>query len=109
MPTGNWTVGSRTLDGGERGTLSWFEVGRLRLGRLRRNDIYHYTDEFLAMTALAGRGRPRDARRHNGGIDWIDAAAVTGNFALNLGAGASHGQRRRPGSRSPAAPRSRTR
>ena len=53
------------------------------------NDVYHYTDEFLAMAALAGESGRTSLADLNGGIDWIDAAAVTGNVVLNLATGAT--------------------
>ena len=39
------------------------------------------------MAGLAGEGGRATLADANGGTDWIDAAAVTGAFALNLGAG----------------------
>ena len=51
------------------------------------NDVYHFTDEFRKMLAL-------DPRRAivtdtNGGVDWINAAALRGNLNLDLCAGAA--------------------
>ena len=70
---------------GDTGTLTDFAVDVF--GKTASaNNTYHYTDEFLAMKALAGQGT-RGTLADGGGIDWIDAAAVTGNFALKLGAG----------------------
>ncbi|MFY9290534.1 MAG: S8 family serine peptidase [Methylorubrum rhodinum] len=49
------------------------------------DDVYHYTDELVEMSALnAARLSLNDT---DGGIDWIDAAAVTGNCFVNLGPG----------------------
>lgn len=49
------------------------------------DDVYHYTDELASMSALnAARLSLNDT---DGGIDWIDAAAVTGNCFVNLGPG----------------------
>ena len=74
--------------GGETGMLRWFEVKVYGEGTsidaAARNDTYHYTDEFLATAALAGQAG-RTTLADSGGIDWIDGAAVTGNFTLNLG------------------------
>ena len=51
------------------------------------NDVFHYTDEFAFMSSYdASRLQLADG---NGGTDWIDAAAVTGDLVLNLTAGAS--------------------
>ena len=88
LVSGNWTVRVEDAVGGETGMLRWFEVKVYGEGTLAdaaaRNDTYHYTDEFLATAALAGQGS-RTTLADSGGIDWIDGAAVTGNFALNLG------------------------
>jgi Ca2+-binding RTX toxin-like protein len=46
------------------------------------NDVYHFTDEFLAMKAFdPARGTVTDA---DGGIDWLNFAAVAGGVTLNL-------------------------
>ncbi len=46
------------------------------------DDVYHYTDELAAMGALnAARLTLSDT---DGGLDWIDAAAVTGNCFVDL-------------------------
>lgn len=51
------------------------------------NDVYHFTDEFRKMLALdPARGIVTDT---NGGTDWINAAALTGNLSLDLRAGAA--------------------
>ena len=50
------------------------------------DDVYHYTDEFAGLLARdPTRGTLADT---NGGTDWIDAAAMTGNLAIDLNAGA---------------------
>ena len=49
------------------------------------DDVYHFTDEYLAMRGFeAGRATITDS---NGGTDWLNFAAVTGNVALTLGLG----------------------
>jgi Ca2+-binding RTX toxin-like protein len=46
------------------------------------NDVYHFTDEFLAMKGFdPSRGIITDA---DGGTDWLNFAAVAGNLALNM-------------------------
>jgi subtilisin-like proprotein convertase family protein len=88
--SGNWQLRIEDAVAGNTGHLYWFEVKAYGKGiastAAARNDTYHYTDEFLAMKALAGEGG-RATLADTGGVDWIDAAAVTGNFALKLGAG----------------------
>jgi subtilisin-like proprotein convertase family protein len=87
---GNWQLRIEDAVAGNTGHLYWFEVKAFGKGTpttaATRNDTYHYTDEFLAMKGLAGEGG-RGTLADTGGVDWIDAAAVTGNFALKLGAG----------------------
>ncbi|CAH0279488.1 S8 family serine peptidase [Roseomonas sp. CECT 9278] len=52
---------------------------------LSARDVYHFTDEYLTMRGLeGGRGTIGDA---NGGIDWLDFAAVTGSIAIDLAVG----------------------
>ncbi len=49
------------------------------------NDVYHFTDEYLAMRAYdSARATIADT---DGGIDWLNFAAVKGSIALNLAAG----------------------
>ena len=69
---------SRIRAAGETGTLNWFRVVVFG-SAASADDVYHYTDEFLAMAALAGEGGRATLTDGNGGTDWIDAAAVTGN------------------------------
>ena len=88
LVSGNWTVRVEDAVGGETGMLRWFEVKVYGEGTLAdaaaRSDTYHYTDEFLATAALAGQAG-RTTLADSGGIDWIDGAALTGNFTLDLG------------------------
>ncbi|MGH6735503.1 MAG: S8 family serine peptidase [Methyloceanibacter sp.] len=84
---GEWTVRVEdNVAGGGDGVLSLvrFEFyGQF----VSADDVYHYTDEFLDMAALSGEGGRTTLADTNGGTDWIDAAAVTGNMTLNLTAG----------------------
>jgi subtilisin-like proprotein convertase family protein len=93
--SGNWTV--RIEDVGaaaDTGTLEFFQViaygERADLDVNLRDDVFHYTDEFLAMTQVALQGG-RTTLTDSGGVDWINAAAVTGDVSLNLGAGEDMG------------------
>lgn len=52
------------------------------------DDVYHYTDEFFTMAAIAGE-EGRAQLSDDGGTDWIDAAAVTADIALDLRNGAT--------------------
>lgn len=49
------------------------------------DDVHHFTDDFAMLAGLqADRQLIEDA---NGGIDWLNFAAVTGNLSVNLAAG----------------------
>jgi subtilisin-like proprotein convertase family protein len=85
---GNWTVRFVDSATGETGTLLFYNL--VVYGSASSvDDVYHYTDEFLSMAALAGEGGRTTLTDSNGGTDWIDAAAVTGNVILNLATGAT--------------------
>ena len=85
---GNWTVRIEDTAAGETGSLNFFRVVVFG-SAASADDVYHYTDEFLSMAALAGEGGRTTLTDSNGGTDWIDAAAVTGNVVLNLATGAT--------------------
>jgi subtilisin-like proprotein convertase family protein len=85
---GNWTVRIEDAAAGETGALLWYNLA-VYGAAASADDVYHYTDEFLGMAALAGESGRTSLADTNGGTDWIDAAAVTGNVALDLNAGAS--------------------
>jgi subtilisin-like proprotein convertase family protein len=85
---GTWTLRIVDSAAGETGTLLWCKV-LVNGAAGSTGDVYHYTDEFLAMAALAGESGRTTLADTNGGSDWIDAAAVTGNVALNLATGAT--------------------
>ena len=53
------------------------------------DDVYTYTDEFQQMAALTGEGDRRTLSDADGGIDWINAAAVTSDIDLSLAEGAT--------------------
>ena len=52
------------------------------------DDVHVYTDEYLTMVQVDPQGGRRLLSDINGGSDWINAAAVTGNMNLSLVAGA---------------------
>lgn len=51
------------------------------------DDVHTYTDEFFTMAAIAGEADRAVLLDRNGGIDWINAAAVSSDVALNLAVG----------------------
>jgi Ca2+-binding RTX toxin-like protein len=53
------------------------------------NDVYHYTDEVLTLLAQAGQSTRMSLIDANGGMDWINAAALYQDLVLDLNAGGS--------------------
>lgn len=51
------------------------------------DSVYTYTDEFLTMAAIAGESDRKTLNDGDGGVDWINAAAVTGDVRLSLATG----------------------
>lgn len=49
------------------------------------NDVYHFTDDFQMLRNLQSGRRIIDDV--NGGTDWLNFAAVTGNLSVNMAAG----------------------
>ena len=92
-----WTYGVDHLRGVTSGgvwTLEIFDTAAGDVGTLNSisatfygttadaNDVYHFTDEFAAAFALdASRRVLTDS---DGGVDWINLAAVTGNIVADL-------------------------
>jgi Ca2+-binding RTX toxin-like protein len=84
---GTWTLSATDINAsGGQGILNTLTLQAF--GSAPSNDdVFHYTDEFAFMLAQdASRQELADA---NGGTDWIDAAAVTGDLVLNLTPGSS--------------------
>lgn len=48
-------------------------------------DVYHFTDDFRALSNVEADRRVIDDG--NGGVDWLNLAAMTGNVAVAMGAG----------------------
>jgi subtilisin-like proprotein convertase family protein len=86
ISAGTWTVNVADMLGGDTGTLA---SGHLVVygSTPGVGDVYHITDEYLAMKALsATRGTIADT---NGGTDWIEFSTVAGNIILNLNSGSA--------------------
>lgn len=49
------------------------------------NDVHHFTDDFRMLCNVEADRRVIDDT--NGGVDWLNFAAMTGNLAVNMGAG----------------------
>ena len=78
---GTWTLEIRDTAAIDTGTLN--SISATFYGTTAdANDVYHFTDEFAAAFALdASRRVLTDA---DGGTDWINVAAVTGNLNASL-------------------------
>lgn len=68
------------------------DTGRLYDARLdfygaanSANDVYHFTDDFVAMCNFEAARRVIDDT--NGGIDWLNFSAVTSNLYVSMNAG----------------------
>ena len=79
---GNWQLVVDDVVGGNSGTLaSNFSIA-VTGSSPSADDVYHYTDEFVFMSALdASRRLLTDA---DGGADWVNLAAMHGNLSINL-------------------------
>lgn len=85
--TGTWTLKVIDTAAGNTGTLNSVKLELFGSAPDSTKDVYHLTDEFAQMLALdATRGTLADI---DGGIDWIDAAAVSTSSIINLNAGAA--------------------
>jgi subtilisin-like proprotein convertase family protein len=80
--SGTWTLEIEGA-GGSVTTIHDFKLDFY--GSAPANDnLYTYTNEFLTMAGLDGQAGRTSLFDGNGGIDWINAAAVTSNVTLSL-------------------------
>ena len=89
---GTWTI--RIVDAwqGDVGVVNSAQVtlhGRDgdAAGQNLNDDVYHYTNEVF--TTLGRDGTRQALTDGNGGSDWLNMAAMSGNLVVNLGAGAT--------------------
>jgi subtilisin family serine protease len=86
---GIWKIEFEVLDGV---TSPETTIKGLRLqafgGTVNANDVHSYTNEFFTMAAIAGEDG-RKMLADAAGVDWINAAAVSGDVALSLVEGAT--------------------
>lgn len=87
-PTGTWTLRVEDTLPDFGGRLHWVDLD-LHGRAVQTNDVYHYTDELGRMAGAGGQAGRRTLSDTDGGADWIDAAAVSGNAAVSLIAGAT--------------------
>jgi len=80
---GVWTVELRDTVAGGTGLLSGLTLTAYGAD-ISPDDVYHYTDEVFLATAQAGQGARATLIDANGGVDWLNTAAMYGNLALDL-------------------------
>jgi subtilisin-like proprotein convertase family protein len=83
---GTWTAIIEDLTTGNTGNLTGSSALVLSGSGNLTNDRYVYTDEFADYASLGTRNTLTDT---DGGIDAINASAVTGNTTINLNAGST--------------------
>ncbi len=85
---GSWTVQVQDAAAGDAGLLR--SVALTGYGSVASsNDVYHYTNEILAVLQSAGQTGRLALTDVDGGADWVDAAAIVGNLVLDLDAGST--------------------
>lgn len=85
---GAWTLQIQDVVRGDSGLLNSVRFTGYG-GAPAIDDVYHYTDEILAALNSSGQSGRTSLVDANGGQDWINAAAVARNLALNLNPGAT--------------------
>ncbi len=82
---GSWTLKINDVVAGQTGTLNGWAI-TFSGQAPTTNDVFHFTDEFSELSALAGQSSRRTISDLDGGTDWINAAAVTSGSVINLNA-----------------------
>jgi subtilisin family serine protease len=81
LSEGNWQLGVFDSAGGSVGTLDKWTI-KLIGSQVSNDNTFYYTNEF---SETATDQSVRNILSDSGGIDTINASAVTGNLSLNLG------------------------
>ncbi|MDR6787557.1 Ca2+-binding RTX toxin-like protein [Sphingomonas sp. BE138] len=81
-PNGTWTLKAES----SFNTLLTINTVQVDLhgGSTNVNDVHTYTDEFFTMAAIAGEQERTTLSDTNGGIDWINAAAISSDAQISL-------------------------
>ena len=83
---GEWTVELRDTLAGGAGVISGLTLTAFGAD-VSADDVYHYTDEVFAAAAEPGQSLRTTLVDRNGGVDWINAAAMYGDLIIDLGSG----------------------
>lgn len=80
---GDWTLRVTDTNGGNVGVINGFDL-QFFGGVACANDVHTITDDFLTLAGLeGGRSLLSDT---NGGLDWLNMAAISGDIVANLNA-----------------------
>jgi len=82
---GSWTLEVTDTDAfGDTGVVTDWSIDFFG-SAVSNNDVHHFTDDYLTMVAFdPSRGVISDT---NGGIDWLNFAAITDDLQIDLAAG----------------------
>lgn len=80
---GTWTLQIQDAVRRDSGTLN--SVNFTAYGSVKsNNEVYHYTNEVLAVLSLSDQSSRLNLIDTNGGVDWINASAMTDDLLLYL-------------------------
>ncbi len=80
---GTWTVQFQEHYSDTKTTINSVQLDLFGADE-RAGDVYTYTNEFFTMAAIAGEEGRRTLSDTDGGVDWINAAAVNKDVAMSL-------------------------
>ena len=85
---GMWTLDVRDVNGADQGVLRGWTL-TLYGDEPGPNDTYVYTDAYATIREAAGNAPGRAVLRDGGGVDTLNAAALTGDAVIDLRSGAT--------------------
>ena len=86
---GDWTLTITDRYAGDAGVLHSITLDGFGT-EVSADDVYHYTDEFFYAGEKFGDSATRAVLQDtDGGTDWVNAAAISGNLTLSLVQGAT--------------------
>ncbi|NBU60002.1 MAG: serine peptidase, partial [Betaproteobacteria bacterium] len=83
---GTWTLVVTDAVSGDAGTLRGVTL-KAWGSSASADDQYHYTDEVFAALSAPGQSARATLDDRDGGVDWLDCAAMSRNLVLDLSAG----------------------
>lgn len=85
---GNWALKIQDTTASRNGTLDRVSLTAFGAGT-SKDDVYHYTDEATSVLEMSGQSERVLLSDRDGGVDWINAAAMYKNLVIDLNNGAS--------------------